>query len=123
MLRPPGERGWRKPKALLRLSAELSAPTFACFAERHRGEAYMYLGDAGAPTAFARARALAESIDDPFNLACTDMGLGHLEVSLGRDDQGYELLESGQFEVGGVRLWPHVREQPGRAGRGGTASR
>ena len=48
-------RGLEEAESLLRLSAQLSAPTFACFAERHRGETYMYLGDAAAPGAFARA--------------------------------------------------------------------
>ena len=49
--------------------------------------------------AFARARALAESIDDPFNLACADTGLGHLQVSLGQDDDGYEILEAGNSKL------------------------
>jgi DNA-binding CsgD family transcriptional regulator len=92
-------RGLEEAERLLRLSTELSAPTFICFAERHRGEAYMYLGDAGAMGAFARARALAESIDDTYCLAFTDMGLGHLEVSLGQDGLGYELLEAANSKL------------------------
>jgi ATP/maltotriose-dependent transcriptional regulator MalT len=91
--------GLEEAENLLRLTTELSAPTFACFAERHLGETYMYLGDAGAPLAFARARALAESIDDTYCLAFTDMGLGHLEVSLGQDDHGYELLEAANSKL------------------------
>ncbi len=116
-------RGSEEAESLLQLSAQLSAPTFACFAERHHGETYMYLGDAAAPGAFARARALAESIGDPFNVASADTGLGHLQLSLGQDDEGYEILGGGQFEVGGARVWPHVREQPGRPGRGGPTAR
>ena len=46
-------RGSEEAESLLQLSAQLSAPTFACFAERHHGETYMYLGDAAAPGAFA----------------------------------------------------------------------
>jgi len=92
-------RGLEEAEKLLRLSTELSAPRFVCWGERHIGEAYTYLGDAGATGAFARARALAESIDDAFNLACADMGSGHLEVSLGRDDHGYELLESASSKL------------------------
>jgi len=84
---------------LLRLSTELSAPRFVCWGERHIGEAYRYLGDAAARGAFARARALAESIDDAFNLACADMGLGHLEVSLGQDDHGYDLLQRADSKL------------------------
>jgi hypothetical protein len=59
----------------------------------------MYLGGAGALSAFARARALAESIDDTFNLACAQTGQGHLQVSLGQDDDGYELLEAGNLKL------------------------
>jgi predicted ATPase/DNA-binding CsgD family transcriptional regulator len=92
-------RGLEEAENLLRLSTELSAPRFACWGERHRGEAYMYLGDAGALDAFARARALAESTDDPFNEACAEAGQGHLQVSLGRDDVGYELLEVGNLKL------------------------
>jgi predicted ATPase/DNA-binding CsgD family transcriptional regulator len=87
-------RGLEESKSLLDLSNELSAPTFACWGERHRAEAYMYLGDVGATDAFARARALAESIDDVFNLACAETGQGHLQLSLGQDD-GYEMLQAG----------------------------
>ena len=83
----------------------------------------MYLGDAGALGAFARARALAESIDDPFNLACAETGQGHLQVSLGPRRRRLRAPGGGQFEVGGVRVWPHVREQPGCPGRGRTAAR
>jgi predicted ATPase/DNA-binding CsgD family transcriptional regulator len=91
--------GLDEAQALLQLSAELSAPTFACFGERHRGETCMYLGDAAAAGAFARARAIAESIDDPFNLASADTGLGHLHVSLGQDDDGYEILEAANAKL------------------------
>ena len=91
--------GLEEAQTLLQLSAELSSPTFACWGERHRGEAYMFLGDAGAPGAFARALALAASIDDSFNLACAQTGQGHLQVSLGRDDDGYELLEAGNLKL------------------------
>ena len=46
-------------ETLVRLSTELSSPTFVCWGERHRGEAYMYLGARElAATAFARARPL-----------------------------------------------------------------
>jgi predicted ATPase/DNA-binding CsgD family transcriptional regulator len=92
-------RGLQEAEDLLRLSTELSAPRFACWAERHRGEAYTYLGDAGALGAFARAMALAEPTDDPFNVACTRTGQGHLQVSLGRDDAGYALLEEGNSNL------------------------
>jgi DNA-binding CsgD family transcriptional regulator/tetratricopeptide (TPR) repeat protein len=92
-------RGLEEAEKLLRLSTELSAPRFVCWGERHIGEAYTYLGDAGATGAFARARALAESIDEAFNLACADMGLGHLEVSLGQDDLGYDLLEAANSKL------------------------
>jgi predicted ATPase/DNA-binding CsgD family transcriptional regulator len=92
-------RGLEEAENLLQLSTELSTPRFACWGERHRGEAYMYLGDAGASGAFARARALAESIDDAFNLACVDTGLGHLQVSLGQDDDGYGHLEAGNSKL------------------------
>jgi predicted ATPase/DNA-binding CsgD family transcriptional regulator len=96
--------GLDEAEALLQLSAELSAPTFACFGERHRGETYMYLGDAAAAGAFARARAIAESVDDPFNLACADTGLGHLHVFLGHDDDGYEILEAGNAKLEALGL-------------------
>jgi DNA-binding CsgD family transcriptional regulator len=91
-------------QSLLELSAELSAPTFACFGERHRGEAYTYLGDPGAPGAFARARALAKSIDDTLNLACAETGLGHFQVSVGQQDEGYELLEAGNSKLEALGL-------------------
>jgi DNA-binding CsgD family transcriptional regulator len=86
-------------EALLKLGAQLSSPTFRCWGERHRGEAYIFLGDAGALGAFTRARALAESIDDTFNLACAQTGLGHLNVSVGQDKEGYELLEAGNAKL------------------------
>jgi predicted ATPase/DNA-binding CsgD family transcriptional regulator len=92
-------RGLEEADDLLQLSTELSAPRFACWAERHRGEAYTCLGDTGAASAFARAKALAESIDDLFNLACAEMGQGHLEVSLGHDDDGYKFLEAGNLKL------------------------
>jgi DNA-binding CsgD family transcriptional regulator len=92
-------RGLKEAENLIELSNDLSAPRFACFGERHRAEAYMYLGDAGAPGAFARALALAESIDDAFNLACAQTGQGHLRVSLGQDDDGYEHLEAGTSKL------------------------
>jgi len=97
-------RGLEEAEALLQLSAELSAETFACWGERHCAEAYMYLGDAGAAGAFARARAIAESIDDAFNLACADVGLGHLQVSLGQDDHGYETLAAGNSTLEALGL-------------------
>ncbi len=99
MLWSVGE-GLEEAEKLLRLSTELSAPRFVCWGERHIGEAYTYLGDAGATGAFARARALAESIDEAFNLACADMGLGHLEVSVGQDEHGYDLLEAANSKIG-----------------------
>ncbi|HXW78259.1 MAG TPA: LuxR C-terminal-related transcriptional regulator, partial [Acidimicrobiales bacterium] len=80
---------------LVRMSNELSSPTFLCWGERHRGEALMYLGDGRAQAALARARAVAESIDDAFNLACVETCQGQLQVALGHDDDGYLLLESG----------------------------
>jgi ATP/maltotriose-dependent transcriptional regulator MalT len=92
-------RGLEEAEKLLRLSTELSAPRFVCWGERHRGEAYTYLGDTAAQRALARSRALAESIDDAFNLACTDTALGHLEVSVGHDDHGYELLERANSKL------------------------
>ncbi len=85
----------QEAEALAQLSAQLSSPTHLCFAERHRGEAFMYLSDARAEAAFASARALAESIDDPFNLASTETCQGQLKVSLGHDDRGCQLLEAG----------------------------
>ncbi len=96
--------GVEEAAALLQMSAELSAPAFACFAERHLGETYMYLGDPGAASAFVRARALAESTDDPLNLACSDVGLAHLEVSVGQDDQGYDLLERATSKLEAFEL-------------------
>ncbi len=74
---------------------ELGSPTFACWGERHRAEAYIYMGDARAFDALARSRALAESVDDTFNLACTETRAGLLQVSLGRDEEGYALIEAG----------------------------
>jgi DNA-binding CsgD family transcriptional regulator len=80
---------------LVRRCTELGSPTFACWGERHRAEAYIYLGDNRARDALARARALAESVDDAFNLACADTTEGLLQVSVGRDDLGYPLIEAG----------------------------
>jgi predicted ATPase/DNA-binding CsgD family transcriptional regulator len=97
-------RGLEEAEALLRLSTELSTQTFVCWGERHCAEAYMYLGDAGAPGAFARARARAESIDDTFNLACADIGLGQLHVSLGQDDYGYETLAAANSTLEALGL-------------------
>jgi DNA-binding CsgD family transcriptional regulator len=97
-------KGLEEAEILLELSTELSALTFVCWGERHRAEAYMYLGDAGAAGALARARAVAESIDDLFNLACAETGQGHLEVSLGHDDEGYELLQAGSSQLEALGL-------------------
>ena len=116
-------RGLEEAEALLQLSAEVSAPTFACWGERHCAEAYMYLGDAGAPGAFARARALAESIDDTFNLGLRRCGS---RPPPGLPRTGRRRLRDpggGQFNVGGARVGPHVREQPGCVGRAGPAAR
>jgi DNA-binding CsgD family transcriptional regulator len=92
-------KGLEEAQALVQLSTELSAPTFACWGERHCGQAYMYLGDAGAGPKLARALALAESIDDTFNLACTQTSQGHLQVSLGHDHDGDEILEAGNSKL------------------------
>ena len=59
----------------------------------------MYLSDARASIALARARDLAESIDDVFNLACTETGQGHLQVALGCQDDGYEILKEGNSKL------------------------
>ena len=80
---------------LVRHCTELGSPTFACWGERHRAEAYIYLGDNRARDALATARALAESVDDAFNLACADTTEGLLQVSIGGDDLGYPLIEAG----------------------------
>ena len=84
---------------LVRRCTELGSPTFACWGERHRAEAYIHLGDNRARDALARARALAESVDDAFNLACTDTTEGLLQVSVGGDDQGYPLIEAGTSKL------------------------
>jgi predicted ATPase/DNA-binding CsgD family transcriptional regulator len=92
----------KEAEALVQLSDQLSSPTFLCFAERHRGEAFMYLSDAGAQAAFARARALAEFAHDPFNLASTETCQGQLQVSLGQDEEGGRLLEAGISKLEGL---------------------
>ena len=92
-------RALQEAEILVRQSTELSSPTFACWGERHRAEAYAYLGDARAPSAMARSQELAESVDDVFNLACTSTCAGLLQVSLGRDEDGYELVQAGVSQL------------------------
>ena len=94
-------RALQEAEILVRQSTELSSPTYACWGERHRAEAYTYLGDARGSGALARSQALAESVDDVFNLACTSTCAGLFQVSLGRDEDGYALIQAGvsQLEV------------------------
>jgi predicted ATPase/DNA-binding CsgD family transcriptional regulator len=88
-------RALEEADLLIEDSMALSCPRMACWGFRHRGEALMYLNDARAEDAFGKARAIAESIDDPFNLACAETCQGQLQVSLGHDDEGCKLLEAG----------------------------
>jgi predicted ATPase/DNA-binding CsgD family transcriptional regulator len=93
------KRALEEAAILFQLSTEMSSPTFACWAERHRGEAYVHAGNVAAQGSLARAKAIAESIDDAFNLACTETCQGQFEVSIGFDSSGYEVLEAGIAEL------------------------
>jgi predicted ATPase/DNA-binding CsgD family transcriptional regulator len=85
----------QEAETVVRLTTELSSPTFVCFGERHRAEAYLYLGDRRAVDALDTAQALAESVDDIFNLASTEATAGLFQISTGCDDDGYTLVQSG----------------------------
>ena len=68
----------------------------------------IYIWAITAPGMPSPGPALAESVDDAFNLACTDTTEGLLQVSVGGDDQGYPLIEAGTSKLESSRLRPHV---------------
>jgi predicted ATPase/DNA-binding CsgD family transcriptional regulator/transcriptional regulator with XRE-family HTH domain/tetratricopeptide (TPR) repeat protein len=87
-------RAWEEAELILALGTELSDPLLVVCAENLRGEVARLRGDAGAWEAFEHARAVSEASGDMVNLPWAEAMLGHLEVSLGQFDRGYEMLEA-----------------------------
>ncbi len=95
------ERSLAEARAGLRLSAELPG-LFAYFGELHSGVAYMFMGDARASGALARARRQTEDLGHEVHSAEVQCCQGQLLVSLGQYDEGYDVLEAGTTRLEAV---------------------
>ena len=59
----------------------------------------MYLGDPRAPEALARARGELETVGHEVLAAEAQCGQGHVLLSLGQQEEGYNVLEAGTTRV------------------------
>ncbi|HXW81987.1 MAG TPA: helix-turn-helix domain-containing protein, partial [Acidimicrobiales bacterium] len=95
-------RACEEAELVLALGAELSDPLLVVSAENVRGEVARLRGEAGAAEAFEHARAVAEASGDRVNLPRAEAMLGHLQVSLGHFDRGYEMLKAATAKAEGL---------------------
>ncbi len=88
------DRSLEEARILLERSTQLPG-LFAYLGQAHFGSAYMYLGDARALDAYARASCEAEALGHEARAAEFQCLQGQLLVSLGQQDEGYKVLEGG----------------------------
>lgn len=119
-------RAGEEAEAILTLGKELSDPLLLVCAENVRGDVARLTGKAGAQEAFERARTVAESSGDLVNLAWAEAMLGHLQVTLGQFDRGYEMLarataKAEAFGFSGADNRAHLAELAAKRGQLDTA--
>jgi predicted ATPase/DNA-binding CsgD family transcriptional regulator len=88
---------------LLRLGAQLPG-YFSYVGDQICAEAYTYLGDPRGVDAFARARSEAEALGHEYPAATIEAGQGELLVSLGREDEGFALVEEANTRLEALGL-------------------
>ncbi len=94
------ERSLQEAKTVLVSSVELPG-LFAYFGEFHSGDSFMYLGDPRAWEALDRARSkVQEAAGHEVLAAEAQCGQGHLLLSLGQEEDGYDVLEAGTTRLG-----------------------
>ncbi len=97
------ERCLEEANTMLRVGAQLPG-YFAYVGDQICAEAYTYLGDPRGLDAFARARSEAEALGHEYPAATIRAGQGELLLSLGREDEGYALVEEANTRLEALGL-------------------